>query len=105
MVAKIDLISEASHKHAGEVIALAFDGEHLYSGSEDGVISVRNLDDFFSDFMYFCKVVNFWGGFPSIYALYKVFRFFKKNNKKIIILQSSLSISYFFINRPQLNAY
>lgn len=46
MVAKIDLISEASHKHAGEVNALAFDGEHLYSGSADGVISVRNLYDF-----------------------------------------------------------
>lgn len=98
MVAKIDLISEASHKHAGEVIALAFDGEHLYSGSEDGVISVRNLDDFFCDFMYFCKVVIFWGGFPSIYALYKVFRFIKK---KIIILQSSLSFSHLFINRSQ----
>lgn len=98
MVAKIDLISEASHKHAGEVISLAFDGEHLYSGSEDGVISVRNLDDFFCDFMYFCKVVIFWGGFPSIYALYKVFRFIKK---KIIILQSSLSFSHLFINRSQ----
>lgn len=42
MVAKVDLISEASHKHAGEVKALAFDGAHLYSGSADGVISVRN---------------------------------------------------------------
>lgn len=41
MVAKIDLISETSHKHAGEVTALCFDGEHLYSGSEDGVINVR----------------------------------------------------------------
>lgn len=42
MVAKIDLISEANHKHAGECTALCFDGEHLYSGSEDGVINVRN---------------------------------------------------------------
>lgn len=41
MVAKIDLISEASHKHAGEVTALVFDKEHLYSGSADGVINVR----------------------------------------------------------------
>lgn len=43
MVAKIDLISEASHKHAGEVVALCFDGTHLYSGSEDGAINVRNF--------------------------------------------------------------
>lgn len=41
MVAKIDLISEASHKHAKDITALCFDGEHLYSGSEDGVINVR----------------------------------------------------------------
>lgn len=44
MVAKIDVISEASHKHAGEVVALAFDGEHLYSGSADGVINVWDKD-------------------------------------------------------------
>lgn len=43
MVAKIDLISETSHKHAGEVVALCFDGQHLYSGSEDGVINVRDF--------------------------------------------------------------
>lgn len=43
MVAKIDLISEANHKHTKEVTALCFDGEHLYSGSEDGVINVRHL--------------------------------------------------------------
>lgn len=42
MVATVDVISEASHKHAKEVTSLAFDGEHLYSGSEDGVINVRN---------------------------------------------------------------
>lgn len=42
MVATVDLICEASHKHAGEVTALCFDGEHLYSGSSDGVINVRN---------------------------------------------------------------
>lgn len=47
MVAKIDVISEASHKHAGEVTALVFDGDHLYSGSADGVISVRNFDGFY----------------------------------------------------------
>lgn len=45
MVAKIDLISETSHKHAGEVTALCFDGEHLYSGSEDGVINVRTIEN------------------------------------------------------------
>ncbi|XP_055304436.1 uncharacterized protein LOC129569544 [Sitodiplosis mosellana] len=44
MVAKIDLISEASHKHAGEVTALAFDGDHLYSGSADGVINMWSKD-------------------------------------------------------------
>lgn len=44
MVARIDIISEASHKHAGEVTALAFDGEHLYSGSADGVITVRKFE-------------------------------------------------------------
>lgn len=44
MVAKIDVIGEASHKHAKEVTSLAFDGEHLYSGSEDGVINVRKLN-------------------------------------------------------------
>lgn len=43
MVAKIDLISEVSHKHAGEVTALAFDGDHLYSGSADGVITVSEI--------------------------------------------------------------
>lgn len=43
MVATIDIISEAGHKHAGEVTALVFDGEHLYSGSADGVISVREF--------------------------------------------------------------
>lgn len=42
MVATVDLISEASHKHAKEVTSLAFDGEHLYSGGVDGVINVRN---------------------------------------------------------------
>lgn len=41
MVATVELVSDASHKHAGEVTALAFDGTHLYSGSADGVISVR----------------------------------------------------------------
>lgn len=65
MVAKIDLISEASHKHAGEVTALVFDGEHLYSGSADGVISVRNLWDFselfFSTYRFDSNFIrNFW---------------------------------------------
>lgn len=46
MVAKIDLISEASHKHAKDITALCFDGEHLYSGSEDGVINVRLFKNF-----------------------------------------------------------
>lgn len=46
MVAKIDLIGETSHKHAGEVTALCFDGEHLYTGSQDGVINVSKI--------YFC---------------------------------------------------
>lgn len=86
MVAKIDLISEASHKHAGEVVALAFDGEHLYSGSEDGVISVRILA------ISCMQSVDFLKRFSK----HKVFQFF--------ILQSSFSFSHFFINRPQLNA-
>lgn len=47
MVAQVDIISDAGHKHAGEVTALAFDGEHLYSGSSDGVISVRQFKLFF----------------------------------------------------------
>lgn len=52
MVAKIDLISEENHKHVGEVTALCFDGEHLYSGSEDGVINVRNnLCTFWRNFL------------------------------------------------------
>lgn len=41
MPAKVDLVSDAKHKQGGEVTALCFDGEHLYSGSEDGVINVR----------------------------------------------------------------
>lgn len=52
MVAKIDVISEASHKHVGEVTALCFDGENLYSGSTDGVINVRKLMSFPSDFFF-----------------------------------------------------
>lgn len=41
-MAEIDLTSEASHKHASEISALCFDGEHLYSGDQDGVIHVRH---------------------------------------------------------------
>lgn len=43
MVAKVDAVCDAKHKHGGEVTALCFDGEHLYSGSEDGVITVRGI--------------------------------------------------------------
>lgn len=44
MVGKIELVSEASHKHAGEVTSLAFDGEHLYSGGSDGIITLWDKD-------------------------------------------------------------
>lgn len=40
MPAKVDLVIDTKDKRAGEVTALCFDGEHLYSGSEDGSVSV-----------------------------------------------------------------
>lgn len=39
---KIDATSEAG-KHTGEVNALVYDHDHVYSGGADGVINVSNL--------------------------------------------------------------
>lgn len=40
MVGIVEAVIDDKHKRAGEVIALCFDGEHLYSGSEDGIVTV-----------------------------------------------------------------
>lgn len=42
MVATVELVIDTEHKRGGEVTALCFDGEHLYSGSEDGIVTVSN---------------------------------------------------------------
>lgn len=42
MVAQIDVTCEAG-KHAGEITALAFDYDHVYSGGSDGVINVSTF--------------------------------------------------------------
>lgn len=44
MPAKIEKVVDAKDKRGGEVTALCFDGEHLYSGSEDGAIAVRKKE-------------------------------------------------------------
>lgn len=36
----VDMVSDAKHKRAGEITALCCDGEHVYSGSEDGAVTV-----------------------------------------------------------------
>lgn len=38
----MDVTCEAG-KHTGEITALAFDNDHVYSGGEDGVINVRSF--------------------------------------------------------------
>lgn len=38
----MDVTCEAG-KHTGEITALAFDYDHVYSGGEDGVINVRSF--------------------------------------------------------------
>lgn len=43
MAAKVDVVCDAKHKQGGEITALCFDGERLYSGSEDGVITVSRI--------------------------------------------------------------
>lgn len=40
MVATVDLASDPT-KHAGEINALVYDYDHVYSGGNDGVINVR----------------------------------------------------------------
>lgn len=42
MPAKVELVTDAKHKRGGGVTCLCFDGEHLYSGSEDGVVTVSS---------------------------------------------------------------
>lgn len=39
-MAQVDVTGETG-KHTGEITALVFDNEHVYSGGEDGVINVR----------------------------------------------------------------
>lgn len=41
MPGKVEKVVDAKDKRSGEVTCLCFDGEHLYSGSEDGAITVR----------------------------------------------------------------
>lgn len=40
MVGIVEAVIDVKHKRGGEVTALCFDGEHLYSGSEDGTVTV-----------------------------------------------------------------